>query len=637
MEVDRLSAGDPFRYYRETEGYSTLQPTFQSSEQISPMQFPQRSTVSASRYEQYLENAPKIPRTPWGTEREYGGVGLINLPDTHRPKAEPPILMEKGHRHFGYGGHPLPSDVTIDQYYDLTQLKRSHLRPTDQLLPSAGEFALHEKQIRMPFPAEHPYYSHISKFAVFPNFISPDDPRTGVRAGQLLPINPNVPAKGYDVTVAKKIKGFPYRLENQEVPTEPKGLHWPGQEGYFHYPKSAEEQKQVFYPIPPKLVVPNKSQRTIENAVSERTANILKNIEKSHWLSTYQRDFTGSGPMNPILLDDYHDKAISKVTGKYNYFSELKEQSHPAFLPNPPLRPMEKKVNSNKVSTDANINYQCADVSSASPSIPSHDSIEAESQSPMCETYSKPNVEMNTCKDETKLINWKNMRCQTAFSAGVCCPYSDIHMLRYKVQQMKNYEKPSAFCQHQEERMMDCWATPVINMDPACRITDFEHAQPLWKRKLPARPETVQDDIKYIDLPQSKLSGYITKENHMALSKPPSSKSVENNGENAKCLEVNYASGDRQPIYTSCASENQEMFVPFQQPQVERGNMLICDEPKLQISKLKFPHPFNKTEVHKRLHEAAPEKTVDYRDNIFSGKKHTFFGLNSSYFHNGTF
>ncbi|XP_078391819.1 sperm-associated microtubule inner protein 4 [Cetorhinus maximus] len=643
MEVGRMTASDPFFYYRETEGHSALSPTFQSNEQFTPMQF-QRPTVSASRYDRYLESAPQIPRTPWGIEREYGGTGVINLPDNHRPKAEPPALMEKGHRHFGYGGHPLPSDVVIEQYYDLTQLKKSQLRPTDQLLPSTAEFALDQKQIRVPFPIEHPYYSHISKFAVFPNFNSPNDPNTGVRAGQLLPINPDMPAKSYDVIVNKKIKGQGH-VQSQGAEQIDRGqfcLHSlsPMEEMVLCiirqaavkpiYPKLVKEHKQVFYPTPPKLIAPNMSERTIENAVSERTANMLKNIEKSHWLTTYKKEFTGSGPMNPLQLDDYHDKTISKIAGKSNYFSELKEQSHPASLPNPPLRPLKKKVNCKKVFTDDDVDYQYANVRPTIPSAPAHNSIDATSQLPICETDLKPKIELNTCKDEAKLITWQNRRCQTAVSASASSPEYDIRLLRFKVQQAKDCEKPSAFCQHQEERMMDCWATPVINMDPACRITDFE---PLWKR-----PKSVQHDISYVDLPQSKLLGYTTKENHMALSKPPSSNRVANNGEDAEChKEVNFASGDTRAICTSCASGNEEMFGSIQKPQVERGNLLICDDPKLQVSKLKFPHAFNKTEAHKRFHEIAPEKPMDYRDNIFTGRRHTFFGLNSSYFHNGTF
>ncbi|XP_078284388.1 sperm-associated microtubule inner protein 4 [Rhinoraja longicauda] len=622
MATAGLAPEDPFYYYQEAEGFRTLPPTFQSSELITPMQTPQRPTVSATRYAQYLENLPKIPRTPWGTEREYGGVKILNLPDGLRRKDEHPTFMEKGHRHFGYGGHPLPGDVIIDQYYDLTQLKRSQLRPTDQLLPTTKEFAMDQKQIRLPFPAEHPFHSHIPKFAIFPSFISPDDPYTGVRAGRLLPINPDMPAKSYNVTVTQKIKGFPFRHEKQEIFTQAKGLQWPGQEGYFQYPKSSTERMQTFYPTPPKSIAPNRSESSIAHAVSERTANILKNIEKSHWQSKHKRDFTGQGPMNPVQLDDYFDKKIAKVTGKYSYFTELKEQSRPTLMPNPPLRPMKKKDSVKEGAADDEFDYQCVDISPAPENIPAYEWADVKSQPLICEADSvPPNVE--TIANANEAVNWKNILCRTTTPPpNIYCPYSDLHMLRYKVEQKRNYEKPSAFYQHQKERIMDCWATPIT-------IGSEEFAQ------LAERPNSVENDIRYADLPQSKLLDYTTKENHFSLNKPPSANDADDCEEEVQCLNRGIlATRDLQP--TSCPTENVELYRILQHPPpVEWGKMMICDDPKLRISKLKFPFPFNKTLEHKKLHEIVPEKPVDYRENIYSGRKHTFFGLNSSYFHDG--
>ncbi|XP_032903719.1 uncharacterized protein C7orf31 homolog [Amblyraja radiata] len=627
MATAGMASEDPFHYYREVEGFRTLPPTFQSSDQITPMQTPQRPTVSAARYAQYLENAPKIPRTPWGTEREYGGVKILNLPDGHRQKDGHATFMEKGHQHFGYGGHPLPGDVAIDQYYDITQLKRSQLRPTDQLLPTTKELAMDQKQIRMPFPAEHPFHSHIPKFAIFPSFISPDDPYTGVRAGRLMPINPDMPAKSYTVTVTQKTKGFPYRHEKQEIFTHGKGLQWPGQEGYFHYPKSGTERVQTFYPIPPKSIAPNRPERSVAHAVSERTANILKNIEKSHWQSRHKRDFTGQGPMNPIQLDDYFDKKMAKVTGKYSYFTELKEQSRPTLMPNPPLRPMRKKDSVKEGAAGDEFDYRCVDISPTLENIPAYEWADVISQPPMCETDSvPPNVETITNANEA--MNWKNIHCRTApHPPNICCPYSDIHMLRYKVEQKRNYDKPSAFNQHQKERIMDCWATPVINVSPICR-EDFD--------QLAEGPKSVQNDIRYADLPQSKLLDYTSKDNHFSLNKPPSANDADDCEEEVQCLNRSiFATSDLQP--TSCPTENWELYRILQQPPpVEWVKRMICDDPKLQISKLKFPLPFNRSFEHKKLQEIAPEKTVDYRENIYCGKKHSFFGLNSSYFHNGT-
>ncbi|XP_069770248.1 sperm-associated microtubule inner protein 4 isoform X2 [Narcine bancroftii] len=585
---------------------------------------PAAFSICNRRYAQHLENAPRISWTPWGTEREYGGIRKINPLDSNRPKTAHSILMERSHRHFGYGGYPHPSDVIIDQYYDLTQLKRSQLRSTDQLLPSTNEMAMDKEQIRLPFPAKHPFYSHISKFAVFPSFISSDDPNTGVRAGPLLPINPNVPARGHNVTVSQKTKGFPFRLEKQEIPMEAKVLQWPGQEGYFHYPKSFPEHKQIFYPTPPKTIAPNRPLRSAEHAISERTANILKNIEKSHWLNTHSREFTGSGPMNPIQLDDYFDKKMAKLRGKYSYFIELKEQSHPTLMLNSPLRPLKTKERGNEDFADVVFDYPCIDTSPTLASVPPCESIDVKSQPSMREAGSvSPKDDTTADANEAKPINWKNILCRTNTAPNICCPYSDIHMLRYKVEQKGSYEKPSGI-PSTPERLMDCCETLVKNTNPSCKIRKFEQLK---------RPKSVQNESKYADLPQSKLLGYTSKENHMALNKPPVN-DADDNEEKVQCFNKDHlASEYLQPI--SCPTENEELYRALQQPQIECGNILVCDESKLRISKLKFPLPFNKTLEHQKLHEIAPEKPMDYWENIYLGRKHTFFGLNSYYFHNG--
>ncbi|XP_058867366.1 uncharacterized protein C7orf31 isoform X3 [Acipenser ruthenus] len=299
-------------YYKQDEGSGILSKTFQSSEQLTPLQIPHRHTVSQDRYRQYWENAPKVPRCLWGRDREYAGIGPISLPEVHRPKMEPPPKVMKGHRHHGYGGYVWPT------------------------VPKPPDAELHEKQIRLRFPAEHPYQSHISRFAVFPNFKSPDDPDTGVRARNIQPIQPFTPAKAPDVIVLSKTRGGPYRHEIVEIPSasNKKGLIWPGQYGYYDFPKSAEGLKQVYYPKPPKTMAPNASLRSWEATLPEKTVNMLKNLERSQWLTSYKLNYTGSGPMNPVQLDDYHEKIIADVTGEINpYTAELKERSCPVFSP----------------------------------------------------------------------------------------------------------------------------------------------------------------------------------------------------------------------------------------------------------------------------------------------------------------
>ena len=60
------------------------------------------------RYKHHRDALEKTPKIPWGTAREYGGEGPVNLPEEHRPKNEPPPAVEKGHRHYGTGTDPYP-------------------------------------------------------------------------------------------------------------------------------------------------------------------------------------------------------------------------------------------------------------------------------------------------------------------------------------------------------------------------------------------------------------------------------------------------------------------------------------------------------------------------------------------------
>lgn len=66
-----------------------------------------------------------------------------------------------------------------------------------------------EIMINKDFPADHPYSSHISRYAVFPTFQSPEDAKRGVQARREQPINAEMPATAYDVQIIHKTKGIP--------------------------------------------------------------------------------------------------------------------------------------------------------------------------------------------------------------------------------------------------------------------------------------------------------------------------------------------------------------------------------------------------------------------------------------------
>lgn len=54
-----------------------------------------------------------------------------------------------------------------------------------------------------------------------------------------------------------------------------------------------KRENQVFYPAPPKTVLPNPKLRDWDLSLSERTSNMLKNLERTHWVTSYQMHYTG--------------------------------------------------------------------------------------------------------------------------------------------------------------------------------------------------------------------------------------------------------------------------------------------------------------------------------------------------------
>ncbi|KAM8868954.1 sperm-associated microtubule inner protein 4 isoform 1-T3 [Spinachia spinachia] len=219
----------------------------------------------------------------------------------------PPDL--NGHSHFGHGETIIAERTTSQQRFNNSGSINSKFRLNDQL----------EKLINIAIPKQHPYSSHISKFAMFPSLRSPNNHKTGV---------------AHNITVLSKTKGGPYRHEVLERPikTSKKAVTWTGEHRSLDQTKPLKGETQVFHHSPPKMVLPNPKTRDWDWSLSERTSNMLKNLERSHWVTSYQMHHTGSGPANPLMMDDFREK-ICDLTGMNSHAVPLRERSFPAFVP----------------------------------------------------------------------------------------------------------------------------------------------------------------------------------------------------------------------------------------------------------------------------------------------------------------
>ncbi|XP_015709374.1 uncharacterized protein C7orf31 homolog isoform X2 [Coturnix japonica] len=305
---------DLLHYHRETGGNTLLPRNFESNEVLAPLQSPSPPSDFQDRYEEFGESF-QCCKLPGGTERERGGIVLPVLPKGHGPS----YMVVRGNYHLGSDVFPWPR-LPTKQYYDVTMLKKSDVRINDDLLckpPSSSA-----KPLSLPFPTSHPYHTHISKYAMFPDFRPIEDQDTGI------------PCKASDVVVLKSTKGSPYRHEIVNIPFDSlrEALCCSRQPECLQLPKVSEEN-------PSKTVAPNSILR--EFKLSQRKTNLLRNIERSQRMTTYKLNFTGRGPMNPLNLDDYYMKAVGQLTGVLGTDVELKESFMSSLSQ---TRPLEGRI-----------------------------------------------------------------------------------------------------------------------------------------------------------------------------------------------------------------------------------------------------------------------------------------------------
>lgn len=58
----------------------------------------------------------------------------------------------------------------------------------------------------------------------------------------------------------------------------------------------------MLHPATPKAVLPNPKPRAWDLSLSERTSNMLKNLERSRWVTSYQMHHTGEGAQTYLTI-----------------------------------------------------------------------------------------------------------------------------------------------------------------------------------------------------------------------------------------------------------------------------------------------------------------------------------------------
>eukprot|EP00116_Pleurobrachia_bachei_P007357 sb/3467619/ len=102
------------------------------------------------------------PAMKWGRGEDYG---------LHIGDGDEAII--KGHRHFTSGFESRPEDVDMTTLVDLTMLKKSNTRPRDHLVIEPQKINIQDSQIKLAFPQNHKYFSHLSAKDIFPQHKPP--------------------------------------------------------------------------------------------------------------------------------------------------------------------------------------------------------------------------------------------------------------------------------------------------------------------------------------------------------------------------------------------------------------------------------------------------------------------------------
>ncbi|XP_019741884.1 uncharacterized protein spmip4 isoform X1 [Hippocampus comes] len=197
--------------------------------------------------------------------------------------------------------------------------KKSDAPLSDQLVPNPTDVNVVEKAAKTAIPREHPYASHISRFEMFPSFRSSGDHRAGFRPALFPFISPIVPTTP-KVTVLSKTKGGPYRHEILEIPTRAKTAKWPGEISYTDRPKPVRGVRHALYAAPTRAVLPNPKICDGDLTASDWTSNMLRSMDRMHWITSYQMHYQGL--QQACKIDDFREK-MSEPTGRTSHSAPL--------------------------------------------------------------------------------------------------------------------------------------------------------------------------------------------------------------------------------------------------------------------------------------------------------------------------
>ncbi|KAF6739618.1 uncharacterized protein FQA47_004899 [Oryzias melastigma] len=446
----------------------------------------------------------------------------------------------------------------------------------------------------------------MSRLAVFPSFFPSDESES--RSTSRAFLDSCVPNRVQNVILLSKTKGNPYRHEIIEAPVRTRKTS-KGENDSLDYAKLKKGENHAFYTTPMKPILPKPKQHDWYMSKSRR--NMLQSLQKKLWVTSYQVDYTGIHPANPVKMVNFNETSdidgidpfsISLVKRSFPVSSPLKAE--PSFVERPAhkvgiIHPTESGLRD--ISPNRNTAVMNQHGSQEITSI--HDHVPLPSQ------MGHSQVERRTfCTEEQSSELFPEIpHKQRAWNKSSAHEGRHKENCKVRFDESLTQESKSQRSQEGNAQIADLYSRP--------------HSHTRMSRE--SRPAELNTKV----LPNDRKEELTVVNPQPVLAKNRSShvEFVSGWSSEQEGMTERRQLRHRVPSPHSFHSVHQRTGSGNKAEPVARA--------ALTVSLLELQNSFSKSDAQRNFNNSVTRTVVNLRDNVTSGKKHNFYGINCNYIH----